>query len=74
MNDVGMHTYPLCNMYPLIIADLDVSGGVGVHDAEDAREVDVSLPVLADAVAQRDQARLELLRGEAATSATRRRE
>merc|ERR1719209_1098300 len=41
--------------------ELDIAGGVRVDDGEDTLEVDLALLVLSDAVAERDQAVLELL-------------
>ena len=41
--------------------ELSETGAVGVHDREDSLEVDVSLLVLTDGVAERDEARLELI-------------
>ena len=42
--------------------ELYEAGAVGVHDGDDALEVDVALLVLADGVPQGDQAGLELVR------------
>ena len=48
--------------------ELNVAAGVGVHDGENTLEVDLALLVLANTVAQRYQAVLELLGVEAARS------
>lgn len=59
---VGVHILPRHEVQEGV--ELDVAGGVGIHDAADALEVNLALPVLADGVAQRDEARLELIRSQ----------
>lgn len=46
--------------------EMHVAGRVGVHNGANALEVQLSLAILADGVAQRHEARFELLGGQAA--------
>ena len=57
----GVHVGGLARHEVQEAVELHVAAGVGVHNGEDALEVDLSLLVLAHAVAQGYQAVLELL-------------
>jgi hypothetical protein len=57
----GVHIRGLARHKVQEAVELDEAGSVGIHDGEDALEVDLALLVLAHGVAQRDQAVLELL-------------